>query len=84
MKRELLVSVFIIFSLLAASGYMLGAAPVGEIGSEMLMSDTSTVARDLRTVESYVVESAHPYTNNYDNTWTITKSDATQIRVHFT
>ncbi|MGY5880854.1 MAG: pre-peptidase C-terminal domain-containing protein [Candidatus Thorarchaeota archaeon] len=84
MKRELLMSVFIIFSLLAASGAMLGAAPIGESNSEVLISDTSTIARDVRTVESYVVESAHPYTNNFDYTWIISKSDATQIRVHFT
>jgi hypothetical protein len=37
-----------------------------------------------RAVESYVVESAHPYTNNYDYTWTITKSGASKIRIHFT
>ncbi|MBU2565620.1 MAG: pre-peptidase C-terminal domain-containing protein [Candidatus Thermoplasmatota archaeon] len=36
-----------------------------------------------RAVESYVVESAHPYTNNYDYTWTITKTGASTIRVHF-
>ena len=78
------MSVFIIFSLLAASGAMLGAAPMSGTSSEILISDTSTIARDVRTVESYVVESAHPYTNNFDYTWTISKSDATQIRVHFT
>ncbi|MBA3043831.1 hypothetical protein FP804_01690, partial [archaeon] len=37
-----------------------------------------------RAVENYVVESSHPYTNNYDNTWTITKSGASKIRIHFT
>ncbi|MHA1975198.1 MAG: CUB domain-containing protein, partial [Candidatus Hodarchaeales archaeon] len=36
------------------------------------------------TTESYVIESAHPYSNNFDYTWTITKPGATQIRVHFT
>jgi len=35
------------------------------------------------TQESYVVESAHPYTNNFDYTWTITKSGATSIKVYF-
>ncbi|TFH03951.1 MAG: hypothetical protein E4H14_15735, partial [Candidatus Thorarchaeota archaeon] len=84
MKRELLISVLIIFSLLASSSFMLGAAPVGENNSEILISDTSAIARDVRTVESYVVESAHPYSNNFDYTWTITKAGATQIRVHFT
>lgn len=29
-------------------------------------------------------ESSHPYSNNYDNTWTITKSNANKIRIHFT
>jgi hypothetical protein len=36
-----------------------------------------------RTVESYTCQSAHPYVNSYDYTWTITKSGATQIRVYF-
>ncbi len=47
-------------------------------GSE-LSSETTRA-----TQESYVLESAHPYTNNYDYTWTITKPGATKIRVHFT
>ena len=28
-------------------------------------------------------ESAHPYANFYDNTWTITEPGAKQIRIHF-
>ncbi|NWF94805.1 MAG: pre-peptidase C-terminal domain-containing protein [Candidatus Thorarchaeota archaeon] len=36
------------------------------------------------TTESYVIESAHNYANNFDYTWTINKAGATQIRVHFT
>ncbi len=36
------------------------------------------------TEESYTLESSHPYSNNYDNTWTITKTGAAKIRVHFT
>ncbi len=35
------------------------------------------------TTEPYYVDSPHPYSNNYDNTWTISKPDAVQIRVHF-
>ena len=31
----------------------------------------------------YVIESPHPYPNNYDNTWTIIQSGATSIRLHF-
>ncbi len=34
-------------------------------------------------VEPYSLQSAHPYANNYTNTWTVTKSNATSIRVHF-
>ena len=33
--------------------------------------------------KSYVVNSPHPYTNNYTNTWTISESGATRIRVYF-
>lgn len=84
MKKELLLSAFLIVSLLAASYMILGNTPVGVIAPEGLASDTSIKAVEARTVESYVVESAHPYTNNFDYTWTITKSGATQIRVHFT
>ncbi len=46
--------------------------------------DYSTARSASRTVESYVLESDHPYSNNFDHTWSITKQDATQIRVHFT
>jgi hypothetical protein len=35
------------------------------------------------TIEDYRVESPHPYPNNYDNSWIITKEGATAIRVHF-
>lgn len=37
----------------------------------------------LAVVESYTLDSPHPYPNNYDNTWTITKTGATKVRVHF-
>ncbi|MED4302003.1 S8 family serine peptidase [Geobacillus stearothermophilus] len=36
------------------------------------------------TIQSYTLESPHPYSNNYSNTWTISKAGATNIRVHFT
>ncbi len=60
----------------------MGAAAYGNTGS----ADNSAraVSTDARTVESYVLESSHPYTNNFDYTWTISESGATQIRVHFT
>jgi hypothetical protein len=47
--------------------------------------NTSAAASDSAkgTVVSYTVQSAHNYANNYDNTWTITKSGATSIRVYF-
>ncbi|NWF96984.1 MAG: caspase family protein [Candidatus Thorarchaeota archaeon] len=47
-------------------------------------AQTRATVEGSRTVESYVVESAHNYANNFDYTWTITKTGATQIRVHFT
>jgi hypothetical protein len=35
------------------------------------------------THETADIESPHPYENNYDNTWTLSRSGATRIRVHF-
>ncbi|MEM4330558.1 MAG: S8 family serine peptidase [Candidatus Pacearchaeota archaeon] len=35
------------------------------------------------TVEDYFLESPHPYPNNYDYTWTITKPGYEKIAVHF-
>ena len=84
MKKELLVSAFIIFSLLAASSVTLVGAAVGEFNSENVTFGLGETTRDVKAVESYVVESSHPYTNNFDYTWTISKAGATQIRVHFT
>ncbi len=34
-------------------------------------------------IESYLLESPHPYENNFDYTWTITKPGFNQIAVHF-
>ncbi len=36
------------------------------------------------TVVPYDLQSAHPYSNNFDYTWSLKKDGATQIRVHFT
>ncbi|MCY3411655.1 MAG: pre-peptidase C-terminal domain-containing protein [Candidatus Heimdallarchaeota archaeon] len=36
-----------------------------------------------KTVESFTLDSPHYYSNNYDKTWTITESGASQIRVYF-
>ena len=33
--------------------------------------------------KSYLINSPHPYTNNYTNTWTISEPGATRIRVYF-
>ena len=33
---------------------------------------------------SSLAESFHPYANNYENTWTISKSGVAEIRIHFT
>jgi len=33
--------------------------------------------------QAYAISSPHPYTNNYDNTWTITDTNATAMRVYF-
>lgn len=52
------------------------AAPASE-------NDTDPVMTIQGTTESYTLNSPHPYTDNYSNTWRISKSGATSIRVHF-
>ncbi len=53
-----------------------GSAPAGSI--------TCTITRAVGGPTSYVIESAHPYSNNIDTVYTITgHPDATRIRVHF-
>jgi hypothetical protein len=43
------------------------------------------VARTTRgTVVYQTIESAHPYSNNFDYTWTINQPGATEMRCHFT
>ena len=46
-------------------------------------SSQSRAEPTIRTVESYIVESPHPYPNYYDQTWTIRKEGATKIRAYF-
>ncbi|MHA1227176.1 MAG: Ig-like domain-containing protein [Candidatus Hodarchaeales archaeon] len=46
-------------------------------------ANVTTRSVEARVVENYILESAHPYSNNFDYTWKITKPGATQIRVHF-
>ncbi|RLI54987.1 MAG: hypothetical protein DRP09_11405, partial [Candidatus Thorarchaeota archaeon] len=83
MKRKLLVTAFLLGALLLAAYPMFSvAASSGDVGGLIAESDINP--RAARTVESYSLESSHPYSNNFDYTWTITEPGATQIRVHFT
>ena len=34
-------------------------------------------------IENVLIESPHPYTSSYNTTWTLTRPDATKMRVHF-
>ncbi len=79
MKRDMRV-----FSILVLLTLLLASMPMFAMGHSVSDTLTSSNARFSRPVESYIVESSHPYTNNYDYTWTITEPGATQIRVHFT
>lgn len=74
-KKSLLTGILLVGFLIATF-----SSPL-ELGNA---SNTRELNETRSTVENYVVESAHPYTNNFDYTWTITKPGATQIRVHFT
>ena len=72
-RKNLLIGALIITFLVAA-------IPTITNAQEQLQNDSFARA----TQESYLLESDHPYSNNYDNTWTITKPGATSIKVHFT
>ncbi len=74
----------IFMSMMILTTLLLTSLPVMVTG---LSSSSATTARTqtiTRTVESYPLESNHPYSNNFDYTWTITEPGASQIRVHFT
>ncbi len=74
------------FTILILAALVISALPVIGVATPVKgeeLTETKTVQLT-RTVESYVLESAHPYSNNYDHTWTITKDGATKIRAHFT
>ncbi len=45
--------------------------------------DPDPINLGARTTESYVLDSPHYYSNNYDHTWTVTKAGASKIRVYF-
>jgi len=73
----------IVVGIFLLSGFgVVAQAPSGIIAQASKIHTNSLL--NPRAVESYVVESAHPYTNNYDYTWTITKTGASKIRIHFT
>jgi hypothetical protein len=91
MKRVRTLSILILFAMLVMAFPNIGIAQViaTDTGQMNLALDTgvqhnAAYGLDSFTVESYVVESAHNYANNFDYTWTITKAGATSIRVHFT
>ncbi|MGY5879301.1 MAG: CUB domain-containing protein [Candidatus Thorarchaeota archaeon] len=87
MIRVRTLSIFLLLAMLTLSLPALGMAQASNIATDQMSLSTETkspLAFSTFTVESRVVESAHPYTNNFDYTWTITEADATQIRVHFT
>jgi hypothetical protein len=64
------------FGLLALSIMVLGSLQVVNTASA-----NSSVEKG--TVVAYTVQSAHNYANNYDYTWTVTKTGASQMRVFF-
>jgi hypothetical protein len=91
MKRVRTLSIFFLLAMLAMALPAIGVAQAsvldtGQTGLPLQaeVDHKKAFALDSFTIESLVVESAHPYTNNYDNTWTVTKTGASQIRVHFT
>jgi hypothetical protein len=63
----------IAFGLLALS-MVLGSISVDNVTASNVERATSV---------TYTVQSAHNYANNFDYTWTITKSGASQMRVFF-
>ena len=77
MKRKLVFLSAFLLVIFATSSIATAAAAY-------VAPDSTRTVTLTRTVESYALESDHPYSNNFDHTWTITKDGATQIRVHFT
>ena len=49
---------------------------------ELVQSSGTSTTANWYTVNR-AISSPHPYTNNYNNTWTITHTGAQKIRVHF-
>jgi hypothetical protein len=54
------------------------------MGSALFMTQVGSGNEEARaTTVSYTVQSAHNYANNFDYTWTVTKSGATSMRPYF-
>jgi hypothetical protein len=90
MKKTKILSLLFLFVFTVAAMPMLAhAQPIVAsaqtgLGHDSNIQETTSFSIEPLTVEQYSVQSAHPYSNNFDYTWTITKSGAAQIRVHFT
>jgi hypothetical protein len=65
------------------SAMLLGLFVLGLSNTPAAATESFATRYVARTTESYQVDSPHYYPNNYDNTWTITKADASKIRVFF-
>ncbi|TFG98965.1 MAG: hypothetical protein E4H14_20550 [Candidatus Thorarchaeota archaeon] len=91
MKRVRTLSIFFLLAMLAMALPLIGIAQASKMDTgqarlplETNVGQQTSFGLNYLTTESRVVQSAHPYTNNFDYTWTITKAGASQIRVHFT
>ncbi|MFW9977812.1 MAG: PPC domain-containing protein [Candidatus Thorarchaeota archaeon] len=93
MKKTKVLSLFFLFVFVFAAIPMFANAKPFVIPMEQMKLQQDSNVRGVERqsfalnpldVETYVLESSHPYANNFDYTWTITEAGATQIRVHFT
>lgn len=90
MRKARIFSILLLVAMVVALFPSFGTGVIAAAGADQVSLSAEpnqaikSFALDTFTTESYVLESAHPYSNNFDYTWTITKSGATQIRVHFT
>lgn len=86
MKRTKKLVWFLLFAFVLTAIPILGVVAAPNSTQGILFQTTHTDRQAFSsafTVESITLESSHPYSNNYDNTWTISAEGATQIRVHF-
>ncbi len=84
MKRVKTLSIFLLLAMLALPFIGIVAADSNTELNSLMTIPRESFGLDSFTTESFILESAHPYSNNFDYTWTINVPDATQIRVHFT